>query len=170
MGAAEAAPFALDAVNIRVTRPDAPSVRALLDQLDAYLASLYAPEDNHILDIDALLAPDIVFLGAWQGESLLGCGAFRAMPGEHCTGGRPYAEIKRMMVRPPARGQRVGARLLAALEDAACERGLALALLETGRDQLEAVCLYERAGYTLRGAFGGYPDNGLSLFYEKRLA
>jgi putative acetyltransferase len=43
-------------------------------------------------------------------------------------------------------------------------------LLETGRDQIEAVRLYERAGYALRGAFGGYPDNGLSLFYEKPLA
>ncbi|WP_242616912.1 GNAT family N-acetyltransferase [Rivibacter subsaxonicus] len=145
-------------------------MRELLDQLDSYLASLYAPEDNHILGIEALLAPDIVFLGAWQGESLLGCGALRAMPGEADTSGRPYAEIKRMMVQPAARGQRIGARLLAALEDAAGERDLPLALLETGRDQLEAVRLYERAGYTLRGTFGGYPDNGLSLFYEKRLA
>jgi putative acetyltransferase len=166
-GAADAAPFAL---SIRSTRPDGAEVRALLDELDAYLASLYAPEDNHILDVEALLAPDIVFLGAWQGESLLGCGAFRAMPGEPETGGRPYAEIKRMMVRPAARGQRIGARLLAALEDAARERGLPLGLLETGRDQLEAVRLYERAGYTLHGAFGGYPDNGLSLFYAKALA
>jgi putative acetyltransferase len=166
-GAADAAPFAL---SIRPTRPDRAEVRALLDQLDAYLASLYAPEDNHILDIEALLAPDIVFLGAWQGETLLGCGAFRAMPGEAATGGLAYAEIKRMMVRPAARGQRIGAQLLAALEDAARGRGLALALLETGRDQLEALRLYQRAGYAPRGAFGGYPDNGLSLFLAKELA
>jgi putative acetyltransferase len=31
------------------------------------------------------------------------------------------------------------------------------------------VRLYERAGYVQRAAFGGYPDNGLSVFYEKRL-
>jgi putative acetyltransferase len=30
--------------------------------------------------------------------------------------------------------------------------------------------LYERCGYTRRGAFGGYPDNGLSLFMSKVLA
>ena len=29
--------------------------------------------------------------------------------------------------------------------------------------------LHERAGYRRRAAFGAYPDNGFSLFYEKRL-
>ena len=42
-------------------------------------------------------------------------------------------------------------------------------LLETGGAQTQAVRLYERCGYTLRGAFGGYPDNGLSVFYGKKL-
>ena len=44
-----------------------------------------------------------------------------------------------------------------------------MARLETGRDQHEAVRLYERNGYRRRAAFAGYPDNGLSLFYEKSL-
>jgi len=157
------------AIEFRPTRPDHPQVRALLDALDAYLASLYAPEDNHILGIEALLAPDVSFLGAWQGDRLVACGAVRAMPGEADTAGLAYGEIKRMYVDPALRGQRIAARLLAALEDMARERGLPIATLETGRDQHEAVRLYERAGYTLRAAFGGYPDNGLSLFYEKRL-
>jgi putative acetyltransferase len=30
--------------------------------------------------------------------------------------------------------------------------------------------MYERAGYVRRGPFGGYPDNGLSLFFAKALA
>ena len=59
---------------------------------------------------------------------------------------------------------------LARLEAHAAEQGLALALLETGRDQAEAIRLYERAGYQMCGPFGGYPDNGLSLFYAKALA
>lgn len=154
----------------RPTRPDHPQVRALLTALDDYLAGLYEPEDNHILGVEALLAPEVVFLGAWQGDRLVGCGAVRAMPGEPETGGAAYGEIKRMYVDPTVRGQRIAVRLLLALEDAACARGLGTAMLETGRDQHEAVRLYERAGYVLRGPFGGYPDNGLSLFYEKRLA
>jgi putative acetyltransferase len=56
------------------------------------------------------------------------------------------------------------------LERAGLESGLALALLETGRDQAEAIRLYERCGYRRHGPFGGYRDNGLSLFYSKALA
>jgi hypothetical protein len=44
------------------------------------------------------------------------------------------------------------------------------ALLETGAVQTAAVRPYGRCGYRRRIAFGGYPDNGLSLFLEKRLA
>jgi putative acetyltransferase len=50
------------------------------------------------------------------------------------------------------------------------QQGVALALLETGSEQREAVRLYERSGYMRRDAFGGYPDNGLSLFMSKALA
>ena len=35
--------------------------------------------------------------------------------------------------------------------------------------QTEAMRLYEGCGYRARGAFGGYPDNGLSVFYGKAL-
>lgn len=154
---------------IRPERPDHPQVVAMLARLDEYLASLYDPEDNHILDVQALLAPEIDFLVAEGQGGLIGCGATRRMPGEPETEGRGYGEIKRMFVDPAARGQRIAVRLLAMLEERLKADGLSLALLETGRDQHEAVRLYERSGYVLRGAFGGYPDNGLSLFYEKRL-
>src|SRR5512147_2404707 len=43
---------------IRPERPDHPKVRPMLAELDAYLASLYEPEANHILDVQALLAPE----------------------------------------------------------------------------------------------------------------
>lgn len=154
---------------IRPTRPDHPQVVALLDALDDYLASLYAPEDNHILDVQALLAPEVCFLAAWQGERIVGCGAVRRMPAEPETGGAPYGEIKRMYVDPAQRGQRLAERLLQALEDTLAADGVHRALLETGSDQHAAVRLYERCGYVRRGPFGGYPDNGLSVFYEKQV-
>jgi putative acetyltransferase len=155
---------------IRRERPDQPDVAAALAALDAYLGELYEPEANHILSIDALLAPEIDFFTARdETGALAGTGAVRRMPGERDTGGLAYGEIKRMYVDPARRGQRIGARLVQTLETSLRERGIGLALLETGRDQHEAVRLYERAGYAQRGAFGGYPDNGLSLFFEKRL-
>jgi putative acetyltransferase len=154
---------------IRPERPDHPQVRELLRQLDAYLAGLYEPQDNHILDESALLAADVTFLVAAQQQRIVGCGAVRRRPAEQGTGQRPYGEVKRMMVDPQVRGQRIGARLLQSLESLLRGGGIDLALLETGAQQTEAVRLYERSGYRRRGAFGGYPDNGRSLFYEKPL-
>jgi putative acetyltransferase len=155
---------------IRPERPDHPQVRELLRQLDAYLAALYEPQDNHILDERALLAADVTFLVAAQEQRIVGCGAVRRRPAEDETGQRPYGEVKRMMVDPHLRGQRVGARLLQSLESLLRGDGIDLALLETGARQTDAVRLYERSGYTRRTVFGGYPDNGLSVFYEKSLA
>jgi putative acetyltransferase len=157
------------AVHIRPERADHPQVVALLDALDRYLGALYEPKANHILSVGALLAPDVSFFAAWQGDRVVGTGALRRMPGEPATGGMAYGEIKRMYVDPALRGQRLGARMLAALERAAQAQGLELSLLETGRDQHEAVRLYESAGYARRGPFGGYPDNGLSVFMDKAL-
>jgi putative acetyltransferase len=155
---------------IRRERPDHPQVVALLAELDRYLESLYPPEANYILDVQALLAPEVDFLVAARGEQIIGCGAVRCMPGEPETRGQPYGEVKRMMTTPTERGQGIAEHLMAALEDALRARGISLALLETGRDQHAAMRLYERCGYVERPAFGGYPDNGLSIFYEKRLA
>ncbi|HYN61008.1 MAG TPA: GNAT family N-acetyltransferase, partial [Rubrivivax sp.] len=156
-------------LDIRRESPDQPQVRALLGALDAYLAGLYEPQHNHILDVQALLSPQVCFLVARQDERVLACGAYRRMPGEGATRGQAYGEIKRMMVDLPARGRGVGAALLGQLEARLRDEGLGLALLETGAAQRQAVSLYERCGYVRRTSFAGYPDNGLSLFYQKRL-
>jgi putative acetyltransferase len=157
-------------VQIDLVRPDEPGIVELLHELDDYLAGPYAPEHNHILDVQALLSPEVSLLAAREDSRWLGCGAIRRMPAESDTGGMPYAEAKRMYVRPQARGERLAEWLLERLEQLARERGVDRTLLETGRDQHAAIRLYERCGYRPRGPFGGYPDNGLSLFYEKCLA
>ena len=156
-------------VVIRPERADHPQVVALLGALDAYLATLYEPEANHILSVQELLAPEVTLLAAWQDDRIVGTGAVRRRAGVPETAGASYGEVKRMFVEPSLRGQRIAARMLAALEEALRGQGIPLALLETGRDQPEAVRLYERCGYTRRGPFGGYADNGLSLFFSKSL-
>ena len=65
-------------LNIRITPPDHPQVLDLIAQLDAYLAKLYEPEANHILDVEALKHPSVTFLGAWDGDVVVGCGAASA--------------------------------------------------------------------------------------------
>ncbi len=157
-------------IDIRPERADHPQVVVLLGALDAYLATLYAPAANHILSIDELLAPEVSFFAAWQGDRVVGTGALRRMAGEPETGGAAFGEVKRMYVEPSARGQGVAWRMLATLEQTVRAQRIGWALLETGRDQREAVHLYERCGYQRRGPFAGYADDGLSLFFAKALA
>ena len=153
---------------IRPTPPDHPQVQALIAELDAYLLSVYPPEENYLLDLSGLLQPSVTFLGAWHGDTLVGCGAVRVMPGEPATEGRPYGEIKRMFVSPAHRGARIGARILAALETVLHAQGIDRALMETGEELAQATRMYRAAGYVTRGPYGEYPDNGSSLFLEKR--
>ena len=153
-------------VSIRSERADHPQVVALLDALDRYLAGLYPPEANHIMSVAELLAPEVSLFAAWQGERIVGTGAVRRMR----TVGRPYGEVKRMYVDPSMRGQRIAERLLGAIEGALRDDGFEWALLETGSAQREAVRLYERCGFSRRAPFGGYPDNGQSLFMAKQLS
>ena len=157
-------------IEIQSERADHPQVVALLGALDRYLGELYEPVANHILSVGELLAPEVSFFVARQGQTIVGTGAVRRMPGEPDTADQPYGEVKRMYVDPAVRGQRIGERLLQTLEATLREQGVALALLETGSEQREAVRLYERCGYKQRGAYGGYADNGLSLFMSKALA
>ena len=99
---------------IRPTPPDHPQVLALIAELDAYLLSVYPPEENYLLDLSGLLHPSVTFVGAWMGDAVVGCGAVRTMPAEPATDGKPYGEIKRMFVSPAQRGARDQARRLVA--------------------------------------------------------
>lgn len=156
---------------IRRERPDQPEVRALLDELDAYLSSLYEPDANHILDIESLLAAEVRFFVARDAAGrAVGTGAWRLGAADPATDGLAYGEVKRMMVAPAMRGRGLGAALLRTVEDSMRAEGLQLARLETGAEQREAVAMYRRHGYADCAPYGGYPDNGLSLFLGKRLA
>ena len=154
--------------DIRPTPPDHPQVLALIAELDAYLLSVYPPEENYLLDLSGLMHPSVTFLGAWMGETVVGCGAVRTMPAEAATDGKPYGEIKRMFVSPAQRGARLGPRILAALETVLHAQGIDRALMETGEELVAAARMYRANGYVERGPFGEYPDNGSSLFLEKR--
>ncbi|KTT51435.1 GCN5 family acetyltransferase [Pseudomonas oryzihabitans] len=147
---------------IALESPDQPEVIALIAELDAYQDGLYRPESRYALDLGLLMQPNVLFMVA-RDESgcALGCGAMVLHDG--------YGEIKRMYVSPAARGQGLGRRLLARLEAEALTTGCERAMLETGPYQPEALALYAAAGYERCGPFGGYRDDPLSLFMEKRL-
>ncbi len=148
-------------VTIAPADPRTAEARALVAELDAFLSGLYEMDDNHLTPVEELAEAGAVFLLARDGGRPLGCGAIRPTA--------DYAEVKRMYVRPEARGRRVGLAILRALEAEARALGVPFLRLETGPRQVAAVALYEREGFVRRGAFGDYPSCGGSLFMEKRL-
>lgn len=135
---------------------------ALIAELDALQQALYPPESNHLLPVDALRRPEVVFLVARLGSEAVGCGAL--------VDQSEYGEVKRMYVRPASRAMGIGEALLAALAAQARLRGLRLLRLETGVSQPEALRLYERCGFRRRAPFGAYREDPLSLFMELELA
>lgn len=150
----------MSAVTISREPPRQPAVVRLLELSDAYAASLYPAQSNHLVDLASLEQPAVSFFVARREGDVVGCCAL-------VEAGDGTAEIKRMFVDPQARGLKVGKLLLQALEARSDELGLTAIRLETGIHQPEAIGLYKAAGYVERPPFGKYQPDPLSLFMEK---
>ena len=149
---------------LRITIEDPLSAdgRALLEGSEAALREHYGPDECFTFTPEELARPGIAFLVAREAEGVpLGCVALVDMGG--------YGEIKRLYVRPEARGRGVADALMDAAEARAREAGLGLMRLETGPKLTAAVSLYRRRGYRERGPFGDYAAHPASLFMEKAL-
>ncbi|MBN8292290.1 GNAT family N-acetyltransferase [Rhodobacter sp. NTK016B] len=149
------------AVTISPDTPRDPAVAALLQASHAYLQSLYDPEDNHFLSIDALCMPDIRFFTARLDGKPVGTAALALRSG--------YGEIKSMYVDPDARGHGAAKALMARLIDEGRALGLPALKLETGPRNTEAMGLYARHGFVVCGPFGDYPESPASVFMARRL-
>jgi putative acetyltransferase len=152
-------------VTVRPEPLDGALARALIEELNAELLRRY-PEDgaNHFrLDPEEVAPGQGVFVVAFLGEEPVGCAALRRLD-------TTRGEVKRMYVRPAARGQRIAAIMLGALENEARALGLTRLVLETGVRQPEAIALYRRAGFAPIPAFGEYVDSPLSVCMGKDLA
>lgn len=125
------------------------------------MESLFPPEDNHYLSVDALRVPEIRFFVAEDGEDVLGTIALARKDG--------YGEVKSMFVDPSARGRGVARALLRHVEGVAREMGVPVLRLETGNLLEAAIALYTAQGFQPCGAFGDYAVNGTSVFMEKPL-
>ena len=92
----------------------------------------------------------------------VGCGCFKKFDDE-------TVEMKRMFVLPEMRGKQLAARMLQELEKWAIEEGNTVAVLETGRRQVEAQRLYSIAGYFRTENYGQYIGMEDSICYRKVL-
>ncbi|WP_297776454.1 GNAT family N-acetyltransferase [uncultured Roseovarius sp.] len=146
---------------VEAADPKHPEASALLRASHALMESLFPPEDNFFLDIDALCEPDIRFFAARIQAQIVGTGALALRDG--------YGEVKSMFVDEAARGRGIADALLRRIEDEARVLALPCLRLETGNLLEAAHKLYARHGFVLRGPFGDYPEAASSVFMEKSL-
>lgn len=140
------------------------AARVLLEQADRLMISLYPPASNHLDPPETLARDNVLFLGAYAGSDLVGCGAVKLMDDD----GR-YGEIKRVYVIPTARGGGIATRIMRELEAHLLKEQIPYARLETGIHQSEAINFYHKLGYIDRGPYGAYQPDPLSIFMEKVL-
>ena len=143
--------------------------RTLIGELDAVLHADSPPENRHGYSVERVFQPDVLFFIARMDGEPVGCGAIAIAIADG------YAEVKRMYVRPHARGKNVAHAVLDRLEVEAGARGIKRLLLETGDNRDAAIRFYERAGFSRCEPFGPYlamrPSAiAHSVFFEKHIA
>jgi putative acetyltransferase len=152
--------------SLTVTPTAAPNdaVRLLIAELEDILSAEYRPENRHGLPFEAIFQPHVRFFVASLDGAPAGCGGVALLDG--------FAEVKRMYVRPAARGQGVARAILDRIEAETRAANLPVLRLETGDKQTDALRLYRRYGFTDCPPFGDYavlPPQTIatSIFLEK---
>jgi ribosomal protein S18 acetylase RimI-like enzyme len=110
-----------------------------------------------------------LIVARYDGEAA-GCGGVRMIKGAEGAERLDVrtGELKRVYLRPEARGRGGARRLLAAIEEAARALGAERLVLDTREDLVEARALYARCGYT---EIPPYSDNLYAeRFFQKLLA
>ncbi|GGF94050.1 N-acetyltransferase [Rhodococcoides trifolii] len=150
---------ALDVREVPWDHPDAAQLRA---EMAAEVGPRYADREADMARTKAnAVAPDTVartFVVYAAGEPV-GHAAVRWNGDD--------LELKRMFVRPAARGTGVSQEILYAAENSARDAGLPRIILQTGDRQPDAVRLYEKSGYTRIPIFPPYESMPFSNCFEK---
>ena len=163
-GALDAEETASGAAMFALEDPRQSDVAALIAALDREMLEVYDEDAMYMTSLNDLAADYVHFLVArYQGHAV-GCGALVVKDLD-------WGELKRMYVRPVARGKGLGRAILDNLLVMARRRDLSHVRLETGLKLEAAVAVYREAGFVECDAFGDYisDDAPESLFMELSL-
>jgi putative acetyltransferase len=148
-------------ITLQRTNSSHPDFHLLIPLLDKDLVDRYGElqtiydQYNHIIDINTVII-------AYHHNAPVGCGCFKQID-EHSV------EIKRMFVKPDARGLGIASAILSQLELWAWENGFSYTVLETGDKQHEAIALYQKLGYAIIPNYGQYAGMESSICMQKEL-
>ncbi|MFT3727044.1 MAG: GNAT family N-acetyltransferase [Terricaulis sp.] len=138
-------------------------VRALVKALNEFTFELTPAEFRHHMTVEQMAQPELtLFVARDTSGTPLGMGALR----RHADG---VGEVKRMFVKPEARGLGVGGAILERIEALARQDGLTRAVLETGSNFDAAKRIYERGGFASCEPVLDYPPSPWTAFYAKAL-
>lgn len=141
-----------------------PEIAALLEAHLEDFAPHSPPESRHALDLAGLRHPDVHFYTAWEGDQLLGCGAFKRLDAGH-------AEIKSMRTDSRHLRKGVARSLLSHLIEEARAAGIRRLSLETGSMAHFAPArrLYEAFGFSYCEPFADYVEDPYSVFMTREI-
>jgi GNAT superfamily N-acetyltransferase len=100
--------------------------------------------------------PGGVFLLAWEGDELVGCGALRRLDDE-------AAEIRRVYVRPRFRAKGLARTISMALMGEARRIGYSLVRLDIPPRMAEAIKLFASLGFSPIPPYAGQPAGALCM-------
>lgn len=123
------------------------------------MRSVSPPESTHALDLAGLRNPSITFWSVLDGETIVGCGALKALDAQH-------GELKSMRTAASHRSQGIGALMVQHIIDEARRRDYCRLYLETGSMPFFAPArrLYARFGFVQCPPFADYKDDPNSVF------
>lgn len=98
----------------------------------------------------------------YQDTIAIGCGAFKEFDSN-------AVEIKRMFVHPDFRGKGIASKVLKELEVWASEFNYTSCVLETGKNNPEAIALYHKSGYEIIPNYGQYENIETSVCLKKSI-
>jgi putative acetyltransferase len=118
----------------------------------------------HAFDIDRLKQPGVTFWSGWLRERIAVIGALKRIDAEN-------GEIKSMRVADEWLGQGVGRLMLKHIIREAQKMGMKTLWLETGSAPAfePALKLYQSAGFSFCGPFGGYKEDPFSRFMTRAI-
>ncbi|MBC7871153.1 MAG: GNAT family N-acetyltransferase [Chitinophagaceae bacterium] len=150
-------------ITVTIENPHDVLCISLLEELTAELSTLYNEDGSFGFTPADVTVPRSAFVVAWLDDEAVGCGALRPLADD------TIGEIKRMYVRPAARGRGVSRQILIVLEALGRKFSYRELWLETGIRQPEAIGLYESAGYVQMRCYGPYASDPVSVCYHKTL-
>lgn len=150
------------AATLRALPYDDPLAQYLVEAVQQEYVLRYGGRDAAVVDPAEFLPPHGAFLVAEVDGVPAGCGAWRALP-------EGPAEMKRVYVEPAFRRLGVARLVVATLEERAAAAGHAQLVLNSGREQPEALTLYAELGYRPAPGYGVYACAPDAVFLGKAL-